>query len=163
GLFLIILLGEVVVEAGQASVSGHDLSFEGWSMVVAGMVLAGALWWVYFDSAADLNLKVLELSGGSPTIARTIFAVGHIVPASALPITAAGVGRLLEEDAPPIAYWLACFGVAIYLIGTRAFMFGSSRASGAARALIVTATFFLGRLHTELSPRAYLWLLTVWV
>jgi len=163
GLFLIILLGEVVVEAGQASVSGHDLSVTGWSMVVAGMVLAGALWWVYFDSAAELNLKVLELSGGSPAMARAIFAVGHMIPAFALLITAAGVGLLLEEDAPAIAYWLACIGVAIYLLGTRAFMFATTRASGAARALIVTATFFLGRLHTELSPRAYLWLLTVWV
>jgi hypothetical protein len=31
------------------------------------------------------------------------------------------------------------------------------------RALIVVATFQLGRLHGELSPHGYLWLLTVWV
>jgi low temperature requirement protein LtrA len=69
GLFLIILLGEVVVEAGQAS-SGHVDTVAGWTALAAAMVLAGALWWLYFDSAADLNLRVLELSGGSTTMAR---------------------------------------------------------------------------------------------
>ncbi len=127
------------------------------------MILAAALWWLYFDSAAEVNLKVLELSGGSPTMARTIFAVGHMLPAFALLITAAGVGLLLEEDAPKIAYWLACVGVGIYLLGTRAFLFSTTRVSGFTRALIVVATFQLGRLHAELSPYAYLWLLTVWV
>jgi low temperature requirement protein LtrA len=163
GLFLIILLGEVVVEAGQASADGHDLSATGWMTVIAAMVLAGALWWLYFDSAAEVNLKVLELSGGSPTMARTIFAVGHMLPAFALLMTAAGVGLLFEEDAPTIAYWLPCIGVGIYLLGTRAFLFSTNRVSGATRALIVVATFQLGRLHDALEPHTYLWLLTVWV
>jgi len=92
GLFLIILLGEVVVEAGQASANGHATDTAGWAVLVAAMVLAAALWWVYFDSAAAINLKVLELSGGSPTMARAIFAVGHMLPAFALLIIAAGVG-----------------------------------------------------------------------
>jgi hypothetical protein len=51
GLFLIILLGEVVVEAGQASANGHATDTAGWAVLVAAMVLAAALWWVYFDSA----------------------------------------------------------------------------------------------------------------
>ena len=110
GLFLIILLGEVVVEAGQASVDGRRHRPAGWAALVAAMLLAAALWWLYFDSAAEINLKVLELSGGSPTMARAIFAVGHMLPAFALLIIAAGVGLLLEEDPPRIAYWLACVG-----------------------------------------------------
>ena len=90
GLFLIILLGEVVVEAGQASVDGHVATFDGWMALVAAMILAAALWWLYFDSAADLNLRVLELSGGSPTMAKAIFAVGHMLPSFALLLVAAG-------------------------------------------------------------------------
>ena len=62
GLFLIILLGEVVVEAGQGSAEHVD-SFGGWAALVAAMLLAGALWWLYFDSSAEINLRVLELSG----------------------------------------------------------------------------------------------------
>ena len=127
------------------------------------MVLPAALWWVYFDSAADFNLKVLELSGGSPAFARAIFAVGHMLPAFALLITAAGVGLLLEEHPPHIAYWLTCVGVGIYLLGTRTFLRGSARVPGAVRAVAVVATFQLGRLAPALAPHAYVWVLTGWV
>jgi low temperature requirement protein LtrA len=162
GLFLIILLGEVLVEAGTASAPA-DLGTGGWAALVAAMVLAGGLWWLYFDSAAEFNLKVLELSGGSPTMARAIFAVGHMLPAFALLITAAGVGLLLEEDPPRAAYWLACVGIGIYVAGTRSFLRGTPHVPGAVRALVLVATFFLGRLAPSLSPHAYLWVLTAWV
>jgi low temperature requirement protein LtrA len=127
------------------------------------MVLAGALWWLYFDSVADVNLRVLELSGGSPTMARAIFAVGHMLPAFSLLLTAAGVGLLLEDDPPRIAYSLACVGVGIYLAGTRVFLAASTRISGFVRVLLLIATFQLGRLHTVLSPHEYLWVLSAWV
>ena len=163
GLFLIILLGEVVVEAGQASVDGHVADFGGWAALVAAMLLAGALWWLYFDSAAELNLRVLELSGGSPTMARAIFAVGHMLPAFALLLTASGVGLLIEGEPPGIAYWLACVGVGIYLAGTRVFLTTTGRIPGAARALVLILTFQLGRVGPELGPHGYLWLVTGWV
>jgi low temperature requirement protein LtrA len=158
GLFLIILLGEVVVEAGAGSV--HVDTTGGWAALVASMILAGALWWLYFDSAADINLRVLELSGGSPTIARTIFAVGHMLPAFSLLMIAAGVGLMLEQDTPHIAYSLASLGLGIYLLGTRVFLRAGKRISGAARALLLVATFFLPRL--DLEPYAFLWLLAGW-
>ena len=161
GLFLIIMLGEILVEAGQ--VAGHVEHFSGWMAVAAAMVLAAALWWLYFDSAAEINLKVFELSGGSTTMARAIFAVGHMLPAFALLLTASGIGLLMEEDPPTIAYWLACVGVGIYLSGTRVFLIGSSRVSGLVRALLLVATFQLGRLHHVLTPHEYLWLLSAWV
>jgi low temperature requirement protein LtrA len=154
GLFLIIMLGEVVVEAGQAP---HVAT------VAAAMVIAAALWWLYFDSAADINLKVLELSGGSPTMARAIFAVGHMFPAFALLITAAGVGLLVEDDPPGIAYSLACIGIGMYLAATRAFLIGTSRVPTVVKTLLLLATFMLGRLQDVLSPHAYLWLLAGWV
>ena len=163
GLFLIILLGEVLVEAGQASSAGELDSTGVWAALVAAMLLAGALWWLYFDSVADINMRVLELSGGSPTMARAVFAVGHMLPAFALLITAAGVGLLLEEDPPRIAYWLACVGIGIYLAGTRAVFAGSPRVPRIARVLVLIATFQLGRLHGDLSGHAYLWLLAGWV
>ena len=160
GLFLIILLGEVVVEAGQASVDGHVASFDGWMALVAAMILAAALWWLYFDSAADVNLRVFELSGGSPTMAKAIFAVGHMLPCFALLLVAGGVGLLLEEDPPRIAYSLACVGFGIYLLGTRVFMTGTTHAGRLARVALLIAIFSLGRLHDTVSPHTYLWLLT---
>jgi low temperature requirement protein LtrA len=163
GLFLIILLGEVVVEAGQSSVNGGVATTSGWAALVAAMLLAAALWWLYFDSIVEVNLKVLELSGGSPTMARAIFAVGHMLPAFALLITAAGVGLLLEEEPPRIADWLACIGIGIYLGGTRAISAGSRWVPRIVRTLVLLATFQLARLRPELSPYGYLWLLTGWV
>jgi low temperature requirement protein LtrA len=162
GLFLIILLGEVVVEAGQAAVPGHTSAGE-WAAVVAAMVLPAGLWWLYFDAAAEFNLKVLELSGGSPTIAKAIFAVGHMLPAFALLMTAAGVGLLLEPDPPRLAYWLICVGVGIYLLGTRVFLRGSRRVPGVVRVVVLVATLQLARLSPPLSAHAYLWLVAAWV
>jgi len=156
GLFLIILLGEVAVEAGQGSAEHVD-SFGGWTALVAAMLLAAALWWLYFDSSAEINLRVLELSGGSPTMARAIFAVGHMVPAFALLLTAAGVGLLLEEEPPPLAYWLGCIGLGMYIASTRASWGGRRRRGHALRIAGVVATFQLAWL--DLEPRPYLWLL----
>ena len=163
GLFLIILLGEVVVEAGQTSAGAHVDTAGGWAALGAAMILAAALWWLYFDAAVEINLRVLELSGGSTSIARAIFAVGHMLPAFGLLVTAAGVGLLLEEEPPDIAPWLACVGAGIYLAGTRGFLRRAQPGRSFARIAIVVATFFLGRLEPALGHRGYLWLLTAWV
>ena len=158
-----ILLGEVVVEAGQAAVSGEARAGD-WAALVAAMILAAELWWLYFDSAAEANLKVLELSGGSPTMARAIFAVGHMLPAFALLLTASGVGLLLEEHPPHAAAWLACLGIGIYVLGTRSFLRGARRRGPAVlRMAVLVATFQLARLSPPLSAHAYVWLLTTWV
>jgi low temperature requirement protein LtrA len=162
GLFIIILLGEVVVSAGQTAIDGHVATFAGWATLVAAMIFAAALWWLYFDAAAEINLKVLEMAGGSPAIARAIFATGHMLPAFSLLLAAAGVGLLLGEDPPRIAYSLTSFGLAIYLLGTRVFLAPGNRIGGAARALLVVATFALGRLHGVLSPREFMWLVAAW-
>jgi len=160
GLFLIILLGEVVVEAGQASVDGHVASFDGWMALVAAMILAASLWWLYFDSAAAMNLRVFELSGGSPTMAKALYAVGHMVPCFALLLVASGVGLLLEEDPPKLAFTMPAIGIGIYLLGTRVFLAAKTHAARVLRLLLLIAIFSLGRLHETLSPHAYLWLLT---
>ena len=162
GAFVIILLGEVVVEAGQAAIDGHVATFDGWAALVAAMIFAAALWWLYFDAAADINLRVLEASGGSPTMARAIFAVGHMLPCFALLLMAAGLGLLLEEDPPPIAYTLASVGLGIYLLGTRVFLAPGNRVGGAVRVLLLIATFALHRLHTVMSPHVYVWVLAAW-
>jgi low temperature requirement protein LtrA len=162
GLFIIILLGEVVVEAGQASVDGHVATAGGWAALVAAMILAAALWWLYFDAAAEINLKVLQLSGGSPTMARGLFAIGHMVPAFSLLAIASGVGLLLEGGHEQLAYTLPALGIGFYLLGTRVFMVTTTRAGGAARVVLLIATFSLGRFHDTLNAHEYLWLLTAW-
>jgi low temperature requirement protein LtrA len=151
GLFLIILLGEVVVEAGKGA------EHAGWFTLATAMVLAGALWWIYFDAAVEVNLQVLELSGGSPTMARAIFAVGHMVPAFSLLVIAGGIGSLMEAEEPVAnAYWFACLGLGAYLCSTRVF-FG--KRFMALRILLIVGIFSLGRWHESLSGEQYVWLL----
>jgi low temperature requirement protein LtrA len=159
GLFLIILLGEVLVEAGTASVDGHVASLDGWMALVAAMIFAAALWWLYFDAAADLNLRVLTLSGGSPTMAKALYAVGHMLPAFSLLLIASGVGLLLEEDPQPFAYGIAAVGLGIYLLSTRVFLTARTGGARVYRVVLLIAIFLLGRLSDALSPHAYLWLL----
>lgn len=135
GLFIIILLGEVVVEAGEGAADGHSPSVTTWIGLIAAVTLAVAFWWTYFAAAAEIDMNELKMSGGSPKVARAIFAAGHMVlgharhldtdadlavPAFALLLAAAGVGLLLRQDPPRIADWLAAIGSGMYLTGTRA-------------------------------------------
>jgi low temperature requirement protein LtrA len=159
GLFIIILLGEVVVEAGEGAADGRTHSAALWAGLVGAMALAATLWWAYFASAAETDLDRLKLSGGSPAVARAIFAVGQMVPAFALLVAAAGVGLLLREHPIPGAYWLACVGVGIYVSGTDGYSRPRGRHNRVARSLAMAAIYASGTLHWVLSPTAYIWVL----
>jgi hypothetical protein len=51
----------------------------------------------------------------------------------------------------------------MYLAGTRAFLLAGDRVPRVVRTALLVATFLLARVGLELTPYAYLWLLTVWV
>ena len=163
GLFLIILLGEVVISAGNSSLAGQERHRRRLGALVAAMILAAALWWLYFDAAAELNLRVLELSGGSPAIARAIFAGRPHAPGLRLILTASGLGLLLEgHDPPRAAYWLPCVGIGLYLAGTRVFLSAGSRAGAVLRVVLLVATFLLAWPAGGLAAHGYVWLLMAW-
>jgi uncharacterized membrane protein len=74
-------------------------------------------------------------------------------------LVASGVGLLLEEEPPNLAYALPALGIGIYLVGTRVFLAARSHGARGLRIVLLIAIFSLGRLHDTLSPHAYLWLL----
>jgi low temperature requirement protein LtrA len=127
GLFMIILLGELVLTVGAAALDHPTRDLGYWLSLIGGLVLAGALWWVYFDSAADINEQLLRASGGNPALAHSLYAAGHLIPAFALLVVAAGVNLSLHEHPPAAASWLTTIGLAAYLAGTRAFTASSNR------------------------------------
>ena len=127
GLFMIILLGELVITVGTAALDRPEQDLAYWLSVVGGLVLAAALWWVYFASAADLNERMLSMSGGNPALAYSLYAAGHLTPAFALVVIAAGVNLSLHEDPPGTAAWFITAGLTIYLGGTRVFSSGARR------------------------------------
>jgi len=151
GLFMILLLGELVITVGTAALErpADDVAY--WASLVAGLVMAGALWWLYFASAARIYERLLGLSGGNPALAYSLYAVGHLFPAFALLLVAAGVNLSLHESPPQAAVWFTTVGLTMYLAGTRVFSApGSPRwYAGPARIAALAATVclaFLGRV-----------------
>ena len=127
GLFMILLLGELVITVGGAVLERPSDDAGYWLVLAGGLVLAGALWWIYFTSAAEIYERLLGLSGGNPTLAYSLYATGHFPPAFALLLVAAGVNLSLQEPAPPTAAWFVTVGLTIYLVGTRAFSPGPTK------------------------------------
>ncbi len=157
GLFMIIVLGEVLVSAGRGALSGGHVP---WWPLAGVLVLSGALWWVSFDSAAQNNERLLEMAGGSPQMARSMFAFGRMIPAFALVVIAAGLTLLLEGHATMAAYWFVSAGLGVYLLGTRADV-GTSPGSWFRLALAFLA-FPLGLLGAVVSPAVFIWVVCGW-
>jgi len=163
GLFMILLLGELVITVGTAALErpADDLGY--WLALAGGLVLAGALWWVYFSSAVEIYERMLGFSGGNPAMAYSLYAGGHLMPAFALLLMAAGVNLSLHESPPHAAAWFTTAGLAIYLAGTRAFATGPRRwyaALAQTAALAVTVNLaFLDRL---LPAPAVVLVIAVW-
>jgi low temperature requirement protein LtrA len=163
GLFMILLLGELVITIGGAALDrpADDLGY--WLALTGGLVLAGALWWVYFTSAAEIYERMLNVSGGNPALAYFLYAGGHLLPAFALLLIAGGVDLSLHESPPRAAAWFVTAGLTLYLLGTRVFSTGSHRwYFGVGRTLVLAATVGLALLNHVLSAPATVAVIAVW-
>jgi low temperature requirement protein LtrA len=163
GLFMILLLGELVITVGTAALErpADDLAY--WSALLGGLVMAGALWWLYFASAARMYERMLELSGGNPALAYSLYAAGHLFPAFALVLIAAGVNLSLQEPAPHAASWFTTIGLTLYLAGTRVFSGGFRRwYLGLARIAVLAATVCLAFLDRVLPAPAVVVVIAAW-
>ncbi|WP_255410322.1 low temperature requirement protein A [Amycolatopsis sp. CA-128772] len=163
GLFMILLLGELVITVGTAALERPADDFAYWAAMTGGLVLAGALWWLYFTSAAELSEKLLGLSGGNPTLAYSLYAGGHLPPAFALLLVAAGVNLSLHESPPPAAAWLLTAGLTVYIAGTRVFAAEPARwYQRAARIATLAATVNLAHLDRVLPAPAVVVVVAIW-
>lgn len=163
GLMIIILLGEVVVAVGSSAVEVpvHDLRY--WLGLLAGLVLAAALWWIYFTAAAPISEYVLRTSGGNPTMAYGLYAGGHLGPAFALLTMAAGMSLALSGEAPPAAAWFITGGLAAYLVGSRAMAADGRVLSGPlVNAAVVVVTVCLALLRPLISTAGVVVVAAVW-
>lgn len=164
GLFMILLLGELVITVGTAALErpADDLAY--WASLVAGLVMAGALWWLYFTSAALIYERMLDLSGGNPALAYSLYAGGHLFPAFALLLIAAGVNLSLNESPPQAASWFTTVGLALYLAGTRVFSAGPAERwyGELLRTAAMAATACLALLGRVLPAPAVVVVVAVW-
>jgi low temperature requirement protein LtrA len=125
GLIVIVVLGESVVALGASVQSGH--LGPGTVVICAlGLLLAVALWWVYFDadeSRAEAALEEAPEDRRAP-LALASFGFAFVPLLLGVVLVAAG----LEESVPSpwrAAHWpapaLLAGGVALYLAGEAAF------------------------------------------
>jgi low temperature requirement protein LtrA len=125
GLIVIIALGESVVAVGVGA-GGLDLDA---GLIVTGllaMVVAGAMWWVYFDFVALVALRRLRAAPREERvrIARDSFTYLHLPMVAGIILIAVGIKKALphigdELEAVPAV--VLCGGAALYLAALSAF------------------------------------------
>ncbi len=121
GLIVIIALGESIVAVG-AGLEGDALTGGVIVAAVAGLALAAAMWWAYFDVVALVAERKLAEADGIERnrLARDSWGVLHGLLIAGIILTALGVKKTVGDvdvalkAVPAVAL---CGGVAIYLLG----------------------------------------------
>ncbi|HEX5621915.1 MAG TPA: low temperature requirement protein A, partial [Solirubrobacteraceae bacterium] len=125
GLIVIIALGESIVAIGVGAEAGVDTGVV--IAAVLGIVVAGALWWLYFDVVALVAER--RLSNATPgkmqnEIARDSFSYLHFPMVAGIVLIALGLKKTIEHVDDPLKLVPAAAllgGAAIYLLAHVAF------------------------------------------
>jgi low temperature requirement protein LtrA len=152
GLIVIIALGESIVAIGVGA-AGIPLDAGLVVAALAGIAIAAALWWAYFDVAALLAERALRAARGDARarLARDSYSYLHLPMIAGIVLLALGVKKTIGDVDEPLKAVPAvalCGGVALYLIAQVAFKmrvvrslgFPRLAAAGACLALIPVAT-----------------------
>jgi low temperature requirement protein LtrA len=125
GLIVIIALGESIVAIG---VGASGIALDGGELVAAalGVVLAAALWWVYFDAHLERVEQRLHAAAGRArnVLARDTFSFLHLPLVAGIVLLALGVKKTLGDVGEPLKAVSAAAlggGVALYLAADVAF------------------------------------------
>ena len=98
GLIVIVALGESIVAIGVGAEAGIDAGVV--VAAVLGVAVAGALWWMYFDTAAPaaaLRLAEIEDVRERNELARDAFSYLHLPMVAGIVLLALGVKTTLED------------------------------------------------------------------
>jgi low temperature requirement protein LtrA len=125
GLIVIIALGESIVAIG-VGVAGIELGAGEIVAAAAGLALAGAMWWAYFDVVALIAERRLgEATGHARArLARDSYSYLHLPMLAGIVLVALAVKKTLEHVGEPLANVpgiALCAGVALYLLAQAAF------------------------------------------
>ena len=125
GLIVIIALGESIVAIGVGSKAGVDAGVV--AAAVLGVMVAAALWWLYFDIVALVaERRLSNASEGRERneIARDSFSYLHFPMIAGIVLLALGLKKTLEHVGDPLEVEPAVAllgGTALYLLGHVAF------------------------------------------
>jgi low temperature requirement protein LtrA len=121
GLIVIIALGESIVAVG-AGLGGDALTAGVIVAALAGIVIAGAQWWAYFDVVAIVaERKLREATGVERNrLARDSWGVMHGLLIAGIVLVALGVKKTVGDVDEPLKTVPAvalCGGAALYFVG----------------------------------------------
>ena len=122
-LFLILALGESIVVTG-ATASSEDLSAERLGAFAIAFLGTAAMWWLYFDYAAAIAQRRLELAVNRTQTARDAYTYLHVVMVAGVIVSAVGDEIVIAHpgDVLHTAELVAvCAGPAIYLLAQTLF------------------------------------------
>jgi low temperature requirement protein LtrA len=117
--FVLIALGESIIIIGRLLPIEHPT---GHGIVAFGTAFAGAvaLWWVYFDRAAQDSAHVIAASRDPGRLARSAFHWIHPLIIGGIIVTAAADSRVLHAPtarSDATTAWLVLGGAALFLAG----------------------------------------------
>ena len=118
GQFVLIALGESVVDIGASAQSSGSLSFGVGGAVAAAFAVSCGLWWVYFNFAADAVRHALASAQVQLDIARRVLSYGHLAFIAAIIAVAVGLREAVTHPGTALstgATGLVFGGAALYL------------------------------------------------
>src|SRR3954451_8876826 len=116
-LFVILALGESIVVTGVTA-SGEHLDAARIAAFALAFLGTAAMWWVYFNAAASVAARRLELAANRTVMARDGYTYLHVVMVAGVIVAAVGDELVIAHptDVLPTAEVLAVIaGPAIYL------------------------------------------------
>jgi low temperature requirement protein LtrA len=129
GNVIILALGESIIAVGTGA-SGQPISWTLLAGAVLGILIATALWWLYFDVAADVVEESLGRRSGADLVNTVIkaYTYGHFVLIAGIVVIAFGVEEALSHagdsrGAGGFNAGALSIGAAIYVLGFAGFWF----------------------------------------
>jgi low temperature requirement protein LtrA len=125
GLIVLIALGESIVALGVGAKTELDVGIV--AAAVLGVVVAAALWWVYFDVTAivaERRLSQTKEGRERNELARDSYSYLHFLMVAGIALLAVGLKRTLEDVGAPLKLVPAAAllgGAALYLLAHVAF------------------------------------------
>jgi low temperature requirement protein LtrA len=121
GLIMLIALGESIVAVG-IGMTGRHLQAGHVVTAVLGLVLAAALWWLYFNGEDERAERALHNATAqrSPWLALYAFGYAFLPVLGGIIVFAAGVKDAVERYSEPLdapTAWFLAAGVAVYVVG----------------------------------------------
>jgi len=148
GLVIIIALGESVINIGLG-VTATGLTGLAMATAIGALIVASAMWWLYFDVVALVAERRLRALTGRAraSMARDSYSYLHFPMMAGIVLFALGTREtLLHADAPleSVPRTALLGGVALYLLGHVAFRLRNTRSVNVDR--LVVAVVFLGAI-----------------